>query len=192
MIRILLAFAALLAVPLVHAHGDSHAPSAAAQPMVETEFGRTGDPEKVSRTVRVTMSDAMRFTPTELAIALSVLLLAVELARDDRSTLTMRFPWVIAFAFGLLHGFGFASALSEIGLPPDGIAMPLLLFNLGVEAGQILIVLGGASAMAVASSITGRRQSVVGRLPRFNTALIYGIGTITAYWCFERTLGWML
>jgi len=68
MIRILLAFAALLAVPLVHAHGDSHAPSAAAQPMVETEFGRTGDPEKVSRTVRVTMSDAMRFTPAELTV----------------------------------------------------------------------------------------------------------------------------
>jgi hypothetical protein len=130
--------------------------------------------------------------PTELAIALSVLLLAVELARDDRSTLTMRFPWIIAFAFGLLHGFGFAGALSEIGLPPGGIAVPLLLFNLGVEVGQIFIVLVAASAVVVASSIAGRRQSVVGRLPRFNTALIYAIGTITAYWCFERSLGWIL
>ena len=79
----------------------------------------------------------LRLGPTEVVIALSVLLLAVELARDDRSTLTMRFPWVVAFAFGLLHGFGFAGALAEIGLPPDGIAVPLLLFNLGVEAGQL-------------------------------------------------------
>jgi hypothetical protein len=130
--------------------------------------------------------------PTELGIALSVLLLAVELARDDRSTLTMRFPWIIAFAFGLLHGFGFAGALSEIGLPPEGIAVPLLLFNLGVEVGQILIVLVAASATAVASSVTARRQSAVGHLPSFNAALIYGIGTITAYWCFERTLGSIL
>lgn len=129
--------------------------------------------------------------PTEIAIALSVLLLVVELARDDRSTLTMRFPWIVAFAFGLLHGFGFAGALAEIGLPPEGIAVPLLLFNLGVEAGQILIVLGAASAMAVAGSIAGQRQPTAGHGPAFNTALIYGIGTITAYWCFERSLGWI-
>ena len=130
--------------------------------------------------------------PIELAIALSVLLLAVELARDDRSTLTMRFPWIVAFAFGLLHGFGFAGALAEIGLPPEGIAMPLLLFNLGVEVGQILIVIGAASAMAVAGSIAGKRQPTAGHGPSFDSALIYGIGTVTAYWCFERSLGWIL
>jgi HupE / UreJ protein len=147
-----------------------------------------------SVTLAAAILDLVRLprAPTELGIALSVLLLAVELARDDRSTLTMRFPWIIAFAFGLLHGFGFAGALSEIGLPPEGIAVPLVLFNLGVEVGQILIVLAAASAVAVASSITGRRESVVGHLPSFKTALIYGIGTITAYWCFERSLGWIL
>jgi hypothetical protein len=130
--------------------------------------------------------------PTELAIALSVLLLAVELARDDRSTLTMRFPWLIAFVFGLLHGFGFAGALAEIGLPPDGIAMPLLLFNLGVEAGQLLIVLVAGSAMLVARSVSGRTRASSGANPAFNRLLIYGIGTVTAYWCFERSLGWFL
>jgi hypothetical protein len=129
--------------------------------------------------------------PTELAIALSVLLLAVELARDDRFTLTMRFPWIVAFAFGLLHGFGFAGALAEIGLPPGGIAMPLLLFNLGVEMGQILIVVAAASAMAVTGSIAGQRRPTAGQGLSFNTAVIYGIGTITAYWCFERSLGWI-
>jgi len=130
--------------------------------------------------------------PTEFVISLSVLLLAVELARDDRSTLTMRFPWIVAFAFGLVHGFGFAGALAEIGLPPEGIAVPLLLFNLGVEVGQILIVLAAASAMGVASSIAGKRQLASGHGPFFDRIMIYGIGTITAYWCFERSLGWIL
>lgn len=130
--------------------------------------------------------------PTELAIALSVLLLAVELARDDRSTLTMRFPWLIAFAFGLLHGFGFAGALAEIGLPPESIAMPLLLFNLGVEAGQLLIVLGAALALFAARSFARRRLAADGLHPAFKQVLIYGIGILTAYWCFERSLGWAL
>jgi uncharacterized cupredoxin-like copper-binding protein len=69
MTRILLAFVALvLAAPPVHAHGDTHDEPAAAQHMMETDFGRTGDPKKVTRTVHVDMSDAMRFTPSELAI----------------------------------------------------------------------------------------------------------------------------
>lgn len=130
--------------------------------------------------------------PTELAIALSALLLAVELARDDRSTLTMRFPWLIAFVFGLLHGFGFAGALAEIGLPPDGVAVPLLLFNLGVEVGQLLIVFVTSSAMLVARSVSGRTLHSSGAHPAFNWLLIYGMGSLTAYWCFERSLGWIL
>jgi len=129
--------------------------------------------------------------PTELGIALSVLLLAVELARDDRSTLTMRFPWIIAFAFGLLHGFGFAGALAEIGLPPEGIAVPLLLFNLGVEVGQLVVVLVAATATIAAGAIVGKRQPADPHHPSFEVALIYAIGTITAYWCFERSLGWI-
>lgn len=130
--------------------------------------------------------------PTEFVIALSVLLLAVELARDDRSALAMRFPWVVALAFGLVHGFGFAGALAEIGFPPEGIAMPLLLFNVGVEVGQILIVLAAASAIAMAGWIAARVQRVNGLGRYVDTAMIYGIGTITAYWCFERSLGWIL
>ncbi|MGB8332262.1 MAG: HupE/UreJ family protein [Polyangiales bacterium] len=129
--------------------------------------------------------------PTELAIALSVLLLAVELARDDRSTLTMRFPWIVAFAFGLLHGFGFAGALAEIGLPPAGIAVPLLLFNIGVEVGQLTVVVLAASAMFVVGANAGTSEASVLHRRSFDRALIYGIGTITAYWCFERSLGWI-
>lgn len=147
-----------------------------------------------SATLAAASLDLLRLptAPTEFAIALSVLLLAVELARDDRSTLTMRFPWLLAFAFGLLHGFGFAGALQDIGLPPEGIAMPLLLFNLGVEAGQLLIVLAAGAAMLVAGSVTGRRHRTASLHPAFNKLLIYGIGTLTAFWCFERSLGWVL
>ena len=134
--------------------------------------------------------------PTELVIALSVLLLVVELAREDDSTLTMRFPWVIAFAFGLLHGFGFAGALAEIGLPASGIAMPLLLFNLGVEFGQVLVlliaVLVATAAVGVARSIGAKERSVLARGSFLDRALVYGVGTLTAYWCFERSLGWLL
>ncbi len=146
-----------------------------------------------SLTLAAATLDLLRLptTPTELAIALSVLLVAVELARDDRSTLTMRFPWLIAFAFGLLHGFGFAGALREIGLPAGGIAMPLLLFNLGVEAGQLLVVLAAGAWMLLAGALVGGHQPGAGPHPAFNRLLIYGIGTVTAYWCFERSLGWI-
>jgi hydrogenase/urease accessory protein HupE len=130
--------------------------------------------------------------PTELVIALSVLLLAVELARDDRQTWTMRFPWVVAFAFGLLHGFGFAGALADIGLPPDGIAVPLLLFNLGVETGQVVVVLFAMAAMVAFGWIAAKRPASRQRSSFLDTAMIYGIGTLTAYWCLERSLGWLL
>ena len=128
--------------------------------------------------------------PTELLISLSVLLLAVELARDDRATWTMRFPWVVAFAFGLLHGFGFAGALAEIGLPPDGVVRPLLFFNLGVEAGQVAVVLA-AAVIAVAIGRMGRTtDQTANRRAVFETVVIYGIGALAAYWCLERAGQW--
>jgi len=128
--------------------------------------------------------------PIELLIACSVLLLAVELARDERDTWTMRFPWVVAFVFGLLHGFGFAGALAEIGLPPDGIAAPLLLFNLGVEAGQIGVVLAAMAAMWAIRRVAPRSVTVTHRRSSFETAAIYGIGTLAGYWCVARATQW--
>src|SRR6185295_8055145 len=78
--------------------------------------------------------------PVEATIALSIVFVAAEIVRGRRGmeSLTERFPWVIAFVFGLLHGFGFASALSEVGLPQTAIPVALLLFNVGVEIGQLL------------------------------------------------------
>ena len=134
----------------------------------------------------------MPSAPIELLIALSVLLLAVELARDDRGTWTMRFPWVVAFAFGLLHGFGFAGALAEIGLPSEGIARPLLLFNLGVEAGQVAVVLAAAVLAAAIGRVAHERVGAADRRTAFETVAIYGIGTLAAYWCLERATDWLV
>ena len=80
--------------------------------------------------------------PVEAAIALSIVFLAAEIlhARQGRIGLTHQFPWLIAFAFGLLHGLGFASALGQVGLPAAEIPLALLFFNLGVEIGQLLFV----------------------------------------------------
>ena len=80
--------------------------------------------------------------PVEILIALSIVVLGIEISRgkDQPPSLSTQYPWVVAFAFGLLHGLGFAGAMREIGLPPDQILLPLVGFNLGVEAGQILFV----------------------------------------------------
>src|SRR4029453_14322306 len=80
-------------------------------------------------------------TPVEAAIAFSIVLLASEIVRMRRgeSSLTARWPWVIAFCFGLLHGFGFAGALSEIGLPRGDVPLALFAFNVGVGVGQLRV-----------------------------------------------------
>jgi len=120
--------------------------------------------------------------PVEVLIALSILFLAVELARGARAdtSTAVRAPWIVAFAFGLLHGFGFAGALADIGLPKDAAAIALLLFNVGVEIGQLAIV-----AVVLALVWALRRTSV--RVPRWIVRLpIYGIGTVSSYWAISR------
>ncbi|MGE5945338.1 MAG: HupE/UreJ family protein, partial [Betaproteobacteria bacterium] len=120
--------------------------------------------------------------PVEAVIALSILFLASELARQHRgqSGLTARCPWLIAFSFGLLHGFGFAGALAEVGLPETDIPLALLMFNLGVEAGQLLFV---ASVLA----LTWFTARMVGSVPRWlEDAPAYAIGSLAAFWLFER------
>lgn len=124
----------------------------------------------------------------EATIALSILFLATELARgglpgsrSHDSGMTTRFPWIVAFSFGLLHGFGFAGALQEIGLPEQAIPLSLLFFNIGVEVGQLLFI--GAVIML----------GVVLRRLRFDYSAwsprwaAYVIGSVSAFWVFERT-----
>ena len=134
--------------------------------------------------------------PVEAVIALSILYLAVELARDagraggasgaggpagERPSLA-RSPWAIAFGFGLLHGFGFAGALADIGLPEQARAMALLLFNVGVEIGQLMIV---GLLLALLYGLRLRRvplPALAAQMP------IYVMGTVSAYWFIERVL----
>jgi hydrogenase/urease accessory protein HupE len=126
--------------------------------------------------------------PVEATIALSILFLAAELARRQGGTtsaaanLTTRFPWLVAFAFGLLHGFGFAGALSEVGMPERAVPLALLFFNVGVELGQLVFI------AAVFGLIWLARLAAV-RVPRVaKPAVAYGIGSVAAFWVVERTL----
>jgi hydrogenase/urease accessory protein HupE len=129
--------------------------------------------------------------PVEAMIALSILLVAVEIVRARRGepSLTARWPWLVAFAFGLLHGFGFAGALAEVGLPPHAIPLALLFFNLGVEVGQLAFV---ALVMALAwwlpRAIAHLTPADQGRA-RLEVAATYVIGTLAAYWLIERIVG---
>ena len=120
--------------------------------------------------------------PVEVLIALSILLVAVELASGKGSSLSLfrLRPWAIAFAFGLLHGFGFAGALSEIGLPPGEIPLALLSFNIGIEAGQLVFC-----GVALALYMAGRHLKIARLFPLKGLAA-YAIGTLAAFWVIER------
>ena len=94
--------------------------------------------------------------PVEATIALSIAFLAAEVVKmgDGRKRLSQTYPWAVAFSFGLLHGFGFAGALKEIGLPVVDVPLALLTFNIGVEIGQLIFVVGvvmGGKAAAIFS-----------------------------------------
>ena len=136
--------------------------------------------------------------PVEAGIALSIVLLARELAlglpssRSDEpalDTLTWRQPWLVAFGFGLLHGFGFAGALREIGLPPSQTPLALLAFNLGVEAGQLAVVAGlllassGIRRLGARLGLSPERERIARALP------IWAMGALACAWTLERVLG---
>jgi hydrogenase/urease accessory protein HupE len=122
--------------------------------------------------------------PLNAAIALSILFLGPEIVRTWRgeTSFTIRHPWVVAFAFGLLHGFGFASGLTSMGLPPAEIPTALLLFNLGVEIGQVAFVLLVILLERSFRVLEVHWPQAVGRLPG------YAVGTLGAFWTMERTL----
>ncbi len=121
--------------------------------------------------------------PVEAVIALSILFLAVEIihGQQGRPGYAARWPWLVAFIFGLLHGFGFAGALAEIGLPQQAIPLALIFFNVGVELGQLLFVLGIVIFSWILHQL--KQQKL---LNRAETAVIYSIGGISSFWLFER------
>jgi hydrogenase/urease accessory protein HupE len=123
----------------------------------------------------------------ETLVALSIVFVAVELARagDGRAGLAIRYPQLIAFAFGLLHGLAFSGFLGEIGLPEHNVPGALFLFNLGVEIGQLLFVGVVLTVMALL-----RQWQRAPSASRYARALVtYGIGVFASYWMFERMFG---
>ncbi len=130
----------------------------------------------------------------EALVALSIVFVAVELANVARghSSITQRWPWLIAFSFGLLHGTAFAGALSQIGLPKDNIPLALLLFNVGVEIGQlifvavVLAVLFGLRHLLNALKTRVRPAHLAALQPVQSYGATYAIGICAAFWFFER------
>jgi hydrogenase/urease accessory protein HupE len=124
--------------------------------------------------------------PVEAAIALSILFVAAEIVhgRQGRPGLTERYPWVVAFTFGLLHGFGFASALNEVGLPQSAIPVALLFFNVGVELGQLLFIAAVFTVVALARRVA-RRIGVSPPAWSWRVAP-YLIGSVAAFWVIQR------
>ena len=124
----------------------------------------------------------MPSSPTEAIIALSIVFLAGEIIHkyQGKIGLTERWPWLIAFIFGLFHGLGFAGALFEIGVPQHEVPMALFMFNVGVETGQLLFIATVLSLMALF-----KRLPLI--LPRSSWRLMpYSIGSIAAFWTIER------
>src|SRR6187399_1065061 len=124
--------------------------------------------------------------PVEASIALSIVFVASEIVhrRQGRYSVTQHYPWIVAFTFGLLHGFGFAGALAEVGLPQSSIPIALLFFNVGVEIGQLLFVGAVLAVFAV-----GRRAGQRLRLPQpswFWRIAPYVIGGLASFWLVER------
>lgn len=117
----------------------------------------------------------------EAVIALSVLLLIGEVARAEaQPSLTQRFPWIVSGGFGLLHGFGFAGALADVGLPIGEVPVALAAFNVGVEFGQLLFIAAAWPVLAWATS-QRRLQTVV-------RGLVYSVGAVAAFWTIERVV----
>ncbi|WP_436643397.1 HupE/UreJ family protein [Microbaculum sp. FT89] len=126
--------------------------------------------------------------PVEAAIALSIAVVAAEIIRAERgeTDLSIRYPWLIAFLFGLLHGFGFGGALRDIGLPQKDVPLALLTFNLGVEAGQLLFV----AAVLVVALVARRLFAMRGALIRGPVG--YATGCVAGFWFVERVVSFMV
>jgi len=136
--------------------------------------------------------------PIEATIALSVMFVAAEILRDAHGHpgLAKRAPWVVAFVFGLLHGFGFAGALQQVGLPEKDIPLALLFFNVGVEVGQLLFIAAVVAMLSVFTRLF-RKRGTTEHGPWHSEALIrtpvaYVVGSVAAFWVVQRVVGFWL
>jgi len=123
--------------------------------------------------------------PVEAVIALSILFLAIEIMHEKQGkiALTSQYPWLIAFLFGLLHGFGFAGALTEIGLPQHALTLALIFFNIGVELGQLMFIISIVLIVMLLRYLT-----YPALLNKLQILVVYMIGGISSFWLIERVL----
>ncbi|MDJ0698517.1 MAG: HupE/UreJ family protein [Woeseiaceae bacterium] len=135
-----------------------------------------------SITLALSALDVVRIAtpPVEAAIAMSVVFLAWEIVKGDESSLAYRYPVAVSVSFGLLHGFGFAAVLRDIGLPQTELPTALLFFNIGVEVGQILFVLALVAAYFLLRPLRWRDL----RVPAS-----YIIGSVASFWLIDRVAG---
>ena len=128
----------------------------------------------------------------EMLIALSIVVLAAEILRagikQKSSSLTWRYPIIVASSFGLLHGLGFASTLSQLGIPSDNKITAVLFFNLGIELGQIIFVV---IIVAISTLLKQLIQSKA-TLQIGSKVAVYSIGVLASYWLFERFYGFLV
>lgn len=125
--------------------------------------------------------------PTEAIIALSILFLASEIIHkhNGQISLTEKYPWLIAFIFGLFHGLGFAGALSEIGVPQHEVPLALFMFNVGVETGQLMFI-------AVVLALLALLRCLPVTLPQGAWRILpYTIGSIAAFWTIDRVMSYL-
>lgn len=121
--------------------------------------------------------------PVEAIIALSIVFVAAEIARGKRDTITYRYPIAVSSSFGLLHGFGFAAVLNEIGLPQTELLTGLLFFNVGVEIGQLIFV-GGLVCLILVVQLVSKMK--IEYVFKFERSIAYVLGILAVYWMFER------
>lgn len=124
--------------------------------------------------------------PVEAVIALSIIFLAWEIAKNNKNSLSLRYPVLVSSSFGLLHGFGFAAVLSDIGLPETEKTLALLSFNIGVELGQLLFVLALFIVVKLASSLYKWQQHKPLTLAMLRLPISYICGVVATLWFIER------
>lgn len=124
--------------------------------------------------------------PVEASIALSIVFLATEIAKGPRASITWRYPIAVSSSFGLLHGFGFAAALSEIGLPQTELLTGLLFFNVGVEIGQVLFAAGVIGLMRLVQRLGSERFADMHHGAVLRTVSGYSVGALAVFWLIER------
>jgi len=126
-------------------------------------------------------------SPIEACIALSIVVLAYE-ALNPQTSLLRRRPWLAAFGFGLLHGFGFAGALRDIGLPREDLWIALLSFNVGIELGQLAMIALWVTAINLLSRTITSRTAAAGAMASVSRITAYAIGAIAMFWTLQRAI----